>query len=370
MRILFMHTKMVSGGIEAMVCGLVNELVQRHDVTLCTIFKPSLDDIFYNKLSSNVKKIHLGKINFGFSIKEIFKIYKTIKLGHFDIVHIHGLFQYYFLAILFLHKKVQFVYTIHSDAKMESQLWDRRLFLLKKYFFRNQYMTPVTISKASKKSFEDLYNCDSFLITNGVLKPRINFQNKSVEQYRFTPSTKVFLHPGRISLAKNQVVLCKVFERLIYERKDVVLLIAGSKEDKTIFEKIEPYLCDRIIFLGEIHDVPDILNQCDGFCLPSLWEGLPIALLEALFVGCIPICSPVGGIVDVLKNDYNGFLSKSPDANDFYNAVISFLESSEETIKIIRDNAIKSFDRFDISTTAGRYEELYFNLLNLKLSKT
>jgi glycosyltransferase involved in cell wall biosynthesis len=92
--------------------------------------------------------------------------------------------------------------------------------------------------------------------------------------------------------------------------------------------------------------------------------------LEALFVGCIPICSPVGGIVDVLKNDYNGFLSKSPDANDFYNAVISFLESSEETIKIIRDNAIKSFDRFDISTTAGRYEELYFNLLNLKLSKT
>ena len=357
---------MVSGGIEAMVCGLVNELVKSNDVTLCTIFKPSIDDVFYNKLSYNVKKINLGKVNFGFSIKEIFKVFNVIRLGQYDIVHIHGLFQYYFLAILLLRKKVNFVYTIHSDAKMENQLWDKRLFAIKKYFFRNGFMTPVTISKTSKKSFTDVYKCDSFLILNGASIPKINKQNRFVDQYRLAPSTKIFIHPGRISLAKNQVVLCKVFDRLIKDERDVVLLIAGNKEDKIIFDKMEPYINNRIVYLGEIRDIPDIMNQCDGFCLPSIWEGLPISLLEALYVGCVPICSPVGGIADVLINDYNGFLSDSPDENDYYNSMISFLECPKETIKAIKINAKKTFSKFEISVSAKHYEDLYINLLSIK----
>ena len=357
---------MVSGGIEAMVCGLVNELVKNNDVTLCTIFKPSPDDVFYNKLSSNVKKINLGKINFGFSIKEIFNVYKTMRVGRYDIVNIHGCFQYYFFAILFLHKKVKFVYTIHSDAKMENQLWDKRLFELKKYFFRNRFVMPVTISKTSKRSFFEVYNCDSSLIFNGASMPIINELNRCVDQYRLTPSTKVFIHPGRISLAKNQVVLCKVFDRLIKEERDVVLLIAGMKEDKTIFDKMEPYLSNRIVYMGEVLDIQDVMNQCDGFCLPSIWEGMPISLLEAFSVGCVPICSPVGGIVDVLKNGFNGFLSNSPDEKDYYNTMISYLDSSKETIKDIKNNAYKTFTNFEISTTAERYEELYIHLLSMK----
>ncbi len=358
---------MVSGGIEAMVCGLVNELSKGNDVTLCTIFQPSVDDVFYNKLSSNVNKINLGKVNFGFSIKEIFKVYNVIRVGRYEIVHIHGLFQYYFIAILFLHKKVNFVYTVHSDAIMENQLWDKRLLAIKKYYFRNGFMTPVTISKTSKKSFTELYRCNSFLILNGTSRPIINYQNRLVDQYRLTSNTKVFLHPGRISNAKNQVVLCKVFERLINNARDVVLLIAGNNEDRIIFDKMKPYFSNRIVYLGEIKDIPSIMNQCDGFCLPSIWEGLPISLLEALSVGCVPICSPVGGIVDVLKNNYNGFLSRSSNENDYYNSIISYLDSATDTILFIKSNAKKTFANFEISTSAKRYEELYFNLLSMKV---
>lgn len=132
MKILHIHTKMVSGGIEAIVCNLVNEMSKSHDVTLCTIFQPTDDDVFYRKLDNKVKKITIGKKNFGFSIKEIWKIYRVISWGHYDVVHIHGCFQYYFLAIALLHLKVRFVYTIHSDACKENQTWDWRLFGLEK----------------------------------------------------------------------------------------------------------------------------------------------------------------------------------------------------------------------------------------------
>ena len=60
MRILLLHTKMVSGGIEAIVCGLANEMSKTEDVTLCTIFKPTEDDVFYKKLSSLVQNVPRG----------------------------------------------------------------------------------------------------------------------------------------------------------------------------------------------------------------------------------------------------------------------------------------------------------------------
>lgn len=49
------------------------------------------------------------------------------------------------------------------------------------------------------------------------------------------------------------------------------------------------------------------MAHCDAMCLPSIWEGLPVTLLEALSVGCIPICSNVGGIPDVIESGMNGF---------------------------------------------------------------
>lgn len=83
MKILHIHTKMVSGGIEAIVCNLVNEMSKSHDVTLCTIFQPTDDDVFYRKLDNKVKKITIGKKNLDFPLK---KYGKYIESSHKDIM--------------------------------------------------------------------------------------------------------------------------------------------------------------------------------------------------------------------------------------------------------------------------------------------
>ena len=51
MKILHIHTSFTSGGIEAMICGLANEMVKTEDVSVCSIFKPKENDVFWNKLS-------------------------------------------------------------------------------------------------------------------------------------------------------------------------------------------------------------------------------------------------------------------------------------------------------------------------------
>lgn len=361
MKILQIHTKLVSGGIEAIVCGLANEMAKEHDVTVCTIFEPKEDDVFYARLSPRVKKKTIGKRNFGFSLKEIFKISNLIGSGQYDVVHVHGCFQYYALATLLHHSKSRIFYTIHSDARMENQTWDNRLFWLKRFCFAHKWIHPVTISPKSKDSFTELYDCDSALIPNGIQTPVVDASVKATEKYRFSNNTTLFIHAGRVSKPKNQVVLCQAFCSLIKNGRDVALLIAGPPEEKDIFEKLKPYFSERIVYLGERSDIPQLMSESDAFCLPSIWEGLPVTLLEALSVGCIPICSPVGGIVNVVHNGIDGLLSRSPNKEDYEKTLSDFLDMSENAREKMRQAALASFKEYKIETCAARYIERYKN---------
>lgn len=358
MRILHIHTSMAGGGIESMVCGIVNEMAKTKDVTLCTIFKPKHTDVFEKKLSQKVKRDNLGKEKTGFSLKEIYKIYKYIKNGKFDIVHIHGFFYYYFISILLLHSKTKFVYTIHSDAKQENVSWDARLFKIKRMCFKRGYMKAVTISEVSQESFNNMYNCNSNLIKNGIPKSIIT-DTTLLNQYKITLSTKILFHAGRISEPKNQLLLCKVADRLIKEGFDIVLLIAGGNQDPIIYNAIEPYFSDRIKYLGERNDIPQLFASSDAMCLPSIWEGLPVVLLEALSVGCIPVCTPVGGIPNVIKDGENGFLSKDSSFQSYYETLKSFLKSDKEVIKEMKKNCIKSFEPYSIEIASNNYINFY-----------
>ena len=364
-----MHTSLASGGIEAMICNLSNELMKMCDVSLCTIFEVRLSDVFESVLSSQVKRYTLGKRKSGFSLKEVFKIYSFIRRGQFDIVHIHGNFYYYMLTVLLLHRQVKFFYTVHSDAQKENSSWDKIFFQIKKYCFGHNLIYPITISKVSQMSFESLYGIKSRVICNGIQKPNISLSKKEIiDKYRITRNTNIFFHAGRITEAKNQLVLCKVFSKLINEGYDVALLIAGSIQDKLIYDSLLPYLCDRIHYIGEQTDISSLLYFSDAMCLPSIWEGLPVVLLEALSVGCIPICAPVGGIINVLKDLNNGILSDDSSEKAYYSAVLKFLLLDNGRLAEIKEHCLESFKNFDIEKTADEYFSYYTEVLNGKIN--
>ena len=136
MKILHIHTSMGSGGIESMITALANEMAKTEDVYGCSIFKPSEEDCQWGKLSSNVKKHHLGKVNKGESLRAVYDVYRYIMANRFDVVYMHGFRQYYVLAIL-LCWRVKFCYTVHTDANMENiNSWAKRLFWFRKFCFK------------------------------------------------------------------------------------------------------------------------------------------------------------------------------------------------------------------------------------------
>ena len=362
MKILHIHPSMAGGGIEAMICGLANTMAKKENVTVCSIFEPKSTDVFWHKLEPSVRKLTLNKIKPGFSIAELFKIFNILRKEKFDVVNMHGFLYYYVIAVLFLHKKTKFFYTVHSDAEKENSRWDSKIYFFKKYCFKSGWVHPITISAASEQSFEKIYDLKGRTIYNGVQPAKIS-KSDAIKQYRYTKNTKVFLHAGRIDTPKNQIVLCKVFDKLIKEGKDVVLLIAGAKQNSDIYSKLEQYFSERIQYLGERSDIPDLMAYSDAMCLSSIWEGLPVTLLEALSVGCIPICTPVGGIPDVIKNDWNGILSTSASEEDYFQAVKRFLLMSDIDYSKMKSDSMTSFERYDIQNTANSYLEYYREIL-------
>ena len=362
MKIVQMHRNLGTGGIEAMVCGLSNELAKENDVTVCTIVKPSPDDKFYRELAPGIKRETIGRTGEGKPFKEMIRIARFIKKGAFDIVHIHGFFYYYALAILLYHRKTCFCYTVHSNALKENNPWDLRILPFKRFCFKHGWLHPVTISPASKDSFTELYGCESELIPNGVVRPEAK-EGSHLDALRITPHTRVFLHASRICPEKNQVMLCKVFDRLIQAGKDVALAIAGPIHHHEIFDEMKPFFSDRIQYIGERSDIPALLCTADGMCLSSFYEGLPVILLESMAAGCVPVCTPVGGIKDVVKDGENGILSPDTMEAGYLSAMQRFLELPESVVKNMESACLQTARQYDIARTADRYQHFYASLL-------
>lgn len=353
------------GGIASFVSNITYVQSEVHDVAIGLINKISHD--CWVDISANVNVEEFGKYQLGFSVKYPIRIYQYIRRVKPEIVHIHSSFLYYALSVILLHRRVKFVYTVHSDAVQENaSRWDRMFLWLKKMCFRFGWMHPVTISKESKRSFDNLYGMDSKLIVNGIKQANIVSRTHKLDIYRYSSNTTIFYHPGRITKAKNQLVLCQAFQKLISEGRDIVLIISGTKQDSCIYAELEKYFSDRIIYLGERNDVLELLSESDAMCLSSIWEGMPIVLLESLSVGCVPICTPVGGIPEVVENGVNGFLSVSHNLDDYVISLRKFVEMPKPDIDRMRERALESFDKFKVEKTAEEYCNYYSHLLSKK----
>jgi glycosyltransferase involved in cell wall biosynthesis len=350
---------MQGGGIESMVCSLANEMAKEHEIVVCSIKEPDVSDIFWGRLHERVQKVSLHKKK-RLTFFDLYKVFKFIKEGSFDVVNLHGFFYYYVVAVLLLHTSVKFVYTVHSDASKENQVLDKYLVWLKRICFHFSWMIPITISKESEKSFYDLYHCHGNIIYNGIPTPMIVKRSVSpIFDARISENTLVFFHAGRIDKVKNQYVLCKCIRSLIKKGLDIALVIAGKRQYEDAFKLIEPFFSERILYIGERSDIPQLMSEADAMCLSSIYEGLPVTLLESLAVGCVPICTPVGGIVNVIQDGYNGFLSKSIEESDYYDAIMKFIQLDANGRKHISNMAKNSFSNYTISSTVEQYIRLY-----------
>jgi len=290
----------------------------------------------------------------------IMGVKKFFELHHdYDILHAHGedpfVFYYahkYGIKNIILH----FHTTSNGNGKEKYSLIKKGLSKISKLYPNHYFACSKLVAKSmygSKKAT---------IVTNSIEVDRFKFKNENREKYRkiFNIENKLVIgHVGRFTYAKNHIFLLHIFAEICKKNNNSVLILVG---DGPILNNIievskELNINDHVLFLGSHSDVNELLNAMDIFLFPSLWEGLPVTIIEAQTAGLPCIISDT--IPDeVCITDLVHFVSLSETALQWADIVLS------TKINILREQyseIVKDSD-YNISNSIAILENEYFRI--------
>ncbi len=364
MKIIEIIPALASGGGERFVVDLCNELSLEHDVTLLVLHKLEGICAFYlPQVSERVRVVSFNKRH-GADLGLFWNLYQFVRKEKPDIIHTHlRAIVYAIIPELFT---IHGIHTVHSDAAKEASgklsKWVRQI------LFKTGRVTPVTISQASHNSFVEFYGMDAVKIENGRDIP-VNLSisdavKAEITSYKQNEQTRVIVQLAHLLDIKRQDLMAHVATRLHNEGYNFTVLFIGRWDSKAYKQKVEDAMPPCCHILGQRQNPLEYLKEAGALGLCSSYEGFPISLIEALGVGAIPICTPVGGIVNVIKDGGNGLLSENISEDAYYRALKRYLDMTEDQITEMRTKARQSYAPYSMKECAKKYVKVFKSILS------
>jgi glycosyltransferase involved in cell wall biosynthesis/2-polyprenyl-3-methyl-5-hydroxy-6-metoxy-1,4-benzoquinol methylase len=357
------------GGGETHILNLVENL----DVS---IFEPIVLSFTTGQMIDSLNE--MGVKNFvipstkAFDFSKWKQVKKLMQQEQIDIVHVHGTRANTNVYWAAKSLKLPVIYTIHGWSFHDEQSFfvkKGRMFF-EKFFTKNSNQNISVSASNQQTGKSEIKGFESVVINNGIdlqtFNPANNFKNIKKE-LGIDESKYVVGFAGRITEQKEPLTLIRAFAKVVEENKNVVLLLVGegNLKDKAIQLIKELGIDNSIVFETFRNDVPDLLNAMDIFCLPSLWEGLPIALLEAMAMRKAVVATAVDGTKEIIANNKNGIIVPAQNAEALANAILSLIKN-DTLRKQLGDNARKTVESdFGVKQMTQEVEDVYLDMLNL-----
>lgn len=366
-RVLHITETLTAAGIESFIMNLYRHIDRtkvQFDLLVLRNEKEFYEDEI-TKLGGKKYWIHSGKNNTLLRILEESKLLEEfLKKHEYDIVHIH-----YTTPLRALYLKACYragvstrIYHSHSayvsgksNIKMAIYSYMRRV--IEKY--------GTDFFACSKAAAEWMYR--KSLIESG--KTRVIYNGIDTEKFAFNMGAReairkelgivdedfTIIHTGRFTEQKNQKFVIEVFREIRKKDKNAKLFLLGEGD---LLEKVKQMvrdadLSDDVFFLGLRSNVFDYLSAADVYVMPSLYEGLPVAAVEAQCSG-LP-CVMSAYITEEIKLIENvKFLSLSEPASKWADIILECRNS----IRKIQNDSVRNAG-YDISDVADSMEQFY-----------
>ena len=358
MRILHLIESLEFGGAEKVMIDLANELASRHDVTICCVKR-------LGALVPNVDpRIHVYCLckEEGNDFMLPFRLAGLLRRERIEIMHIHnwGVFLEGAVAATFARTRVR-LHTVHGPYPQYGPGWWPRLKCAVRHWleriFAPRFAKIVTVSDSIREYVRNDIGIDAsrlMTIHNGI-------------SIGATPATRknegdiVCITVGRLAKIKNHEMMIRAFHAV--NCSHVRLWLVGDGPERSRLEALshELALGDHVIFVGFRHDVVGLLARSNIFLMSSDYEGISIAVLEAMRAGLPVVGTRVGGMPETVKDGHNGMLVEARDIEAMANAIRILIKSPQECARL--GGAGRRFleAEFSISTMVERYEQLYSN---------
>jgi len=347
------------GGTEIASYCIAEHLAKRkHDVHIIT----SLDhDLVKNR--SYEKGFHIHRISV-IPIRTIgliffwVDIFRMIKKIDPDIVHAQSLI--FAIPALISKKLLKIPYIVWGQGS-DVYLQDCFMKLVSNTIIKNAD-SAIALTKNMKELMQAIYNRDIVIIPNGI--DLGDYRDEPDEPPRETLGKRI-LFVGRFNPVKGIQYLVRAMKIVCEVLPDAKLILVGDGEERENLEHLTNSLGirDRVDFVGMIpHEkIPDYLCQADIFVLPSLSEGFPLVILEAMACGLPIVATRVGGVPDIIEDGVNGYLVESGDFQKMANKIIFILENQPLKLLISKNNRIK-VQMYGWENVINQLEHIYFEI--------
>ena len=350
-------------GAERMCETLTLELKKKNiDVQVVSLFY-SDTPISQRLIQEGINVTFLNKRP-GIDLSIIGKLKNIFEQEQPDVVHSHLNAQKY-VALAIKRSSIPLcIHTVHNVAQKE--LGKIEMFLAKR-LYKSGRVLPVALSETIRESIKDVYDIplDSIpIIFNGI------DLSKCTPKAKYAVEEKVkILHIGRFAAQKNHKGLIDAFRIFHSQRSDSVLILIGDGEyfDEVVKSVEDNQLKDSVLFLGKQSNVYKYINEADIFILPSLYEGVPITLIEAMGTGSPILATNVGGVSDMLVNNRDAILT-SVNSEEIACGLFKLSENLELRERL-GNNALARAKYFSSEEMVSKYIELYRGGMNDRFAK-
>lgn len=208
--------------------------------------------------------------------------------------------------------------------------------------------------------------------SEGVTRSRCRVIHNGVDVAAFSPGDRWTRPPGRraisvgrLAAVKDYPALLRAARRVLAALPDFQLQLVGDGPERAALESLRAALgletC--VSFLGERHDIPQLLAAADVFALASSSEGLSISLLEALASGLPIVATRVGGNPEIVASGAIGILVRPRDDDALATALISLLNDPARLTSMAHAARLHAEEHFDLRHVVARYETVYVERL-------
>jgi glycosyltransferase involved in cell wall biosynthesis len=329
------------------------------------------DGEMINRLNVMGIKNYVVNSRLPFNFRVWKKMRKILEENSIDVIHTHGARALSNIIYPASALKIPVVHTVHGWSFHDYlPAWKRKLRIKGEKFLTGKTKMNIVVSESNKKiGIKEFGDFSCRVVNNGVDLAVYNRHNKGMsirKEFNIPEKALLVSFVARFIHDKNPLPLIRAFKRTQKNHPDVYMLMVGDGPARAEAMKLaeELAISSHILFPGFRSDVPAILAASDIFCLPSIKEGLPVSLIEAMAMGNAAVATAVQGCTDVVTDGVDGLLVKMEELESGLSNSLQRLADDPELLQRLATEGRKTVEkRFDAITMTHHIENIYLELL-------
>ncbi|RYY59158.1 MAG: glycosyltransferase family 1 protein [Chitinophagaceae bacterium] len=302
------------------------------------------------------------------------KVKKLLVQEKVELIHAHGTRANSNVLWAARSLGIPVIYTIHGWSFHQDQgPMLHKLRVLGEKYLTSRTDVNISVSLSNQNAGKKLIpGFKSRIINYGIDQKKFNSKGTypDVRRELGIPENKTLvLFIARFTSHKQPLAMIEAFAKAVRVNPSLHLLLVGDGDQKEeglrLIEKFG--IAGNVTVQSFRQDVPAVLAAADIFVLPSLWEGLPIGLLEAMTMAKPIIASNVDGTCDVIEPGVNGMLVETGNLVDNLVQALVALGNDRGLQEKFSVNALETVrEKFTVTLMTRRIEDLYLEVLNKK----